>query len=88
MDDESPSNENELELKEIATGENKTIKDVSKFLGIPENKLVKSLVYKADGKIYLVLLRGDDELNEIKLKNFLGAKSVEPATDEEIYSIF
>ena len=88
MDDESPSNEKELELKEIATGENKTIKDVSKFLGIPENKLVKSLVYKADGKIYLVLLRGDDELNEIKLKNFLGAKSVEPATDEEIYSIF
>jgi len=88
MDDEAPSNENELEIQEVATGENKTIREVSQFLGVPENKLVKSLVYKADGKVYLVLLRGDDELNEIKLKNFLGAKSVEKATDEEIFSIF
>lgn len=49
-------------------------------------KTVKALTYKDMGtdEIYMVLIRGDFEVNEVKLKNILNAVEVEMATDEEI----
>lgn len=56
----------------VSTPEAKTIEQVSKFLGVAQNELVKSLLYQGDDQIFLVLVRGDREINEIKLNNLLG----------------
>ncbi len=53
-------------------------------LGIPEERCAKALVYIADGQPVMVLLRGNDELNETKLQAVLGAVHLRPATPEEL----
>ena len=61
----------------------KTIEEVSKFMERPAESFVKSLVYVADGVPVMVCVGGERDVNEIKLKRFLGAKAVEladPAT--------
>ncbi|WP_326716627.1 proline--tRNA ligase [Vagococcus jeotgali] len=78
------SHETYLELEKIATPNVGTIAEVSEFLSVPETKTIKSLVYMADKKPVMVLMRGDHELNEVKLANYLGATLVEPASQEEI----
>ncbi|MDQ7093372.1 proline--tRNA ligase [Desulfosporosinus sp. PR] len=50
----------------------KTIEEAAAFLKVPKTQLVKSLLYQGDDKVFLVLVRGDRELNEIKLNNALG----------------
>jgi prolyl-tRNA synthetase len=82
--DEGDSTEEEKELTKIETFDNKTIEQVSAFLNIDKSKIVKSLVYKLDGELVLALTRGDDELNEAKLKNLFGAKFIAQANNEEI----
>jgi prolyl-tRNA synthetase len=56
----------------VLTPEKKTIEDVCRFLSVSKSQLIKSLLYQGDDKIFLVLIRGDRELNEIKLNNALG----------------
>lgn len=56
----------------VHTPEVRTIDDVCEFLAVPKTSLVKSLLYQGDDKLFLVLIRGDRELNEIKLNNALG----------------
>jgi prolyl-tRNA synthetase len=56
----------------VATPGAKTIEEVCKFLNINSNRLIKTLVYRADDKLVVALVRGDRELNEIKLLNLLG----------------
>ncbi|TGE31215.1 proline--tRNA ligase [Desulfosporosinus sp. Sb-LF] len=58
--------------KLVSTPEMKTINEVCKFLSVPKTGLVKTLLYQGDDKTFLVLIRGDRELNEIKLNNALG----------------
>ena len=62
--------------EEVATPNAKTIEEVASFLGLPADRFVKSLVYVADGKPVMVCIQGDRDVNEVKLKRFLGAKSV------------
>ncbi|HWJ03404.1 MAG TPA: proline--tRNA ligase [Verrucomicrobiae bacterium] len=66
----------------------KTISDVTAFLNIDANRLIKTLIYQADEKLVMVLIRGDRELNEIKLNNFLGGvvrlELASPQTVKEI----
>lgn len=50
----------------------RTIDDICDFLKVPKTRLIKSLLFQGDEKIFLVLVRGDRELNEIKLNNALG----------------
>ncbi|MBR4353895.1 MAG: proline--tRNA ligase [Kiritimatiellae bacterium] len=71
----------------VATPNAKTIEEISAFMGETPDKFVKTLVYVADGKPVLVCVAGDRDVNEIKLKHFLGAKTVElapPAIVEEV----
>jgi len=49
----------------------RTIHDLVESLGIPENRQVKTLMYCADGELVAVVMRGDRDVNEIKLKNAL-----------------
>lgn len=64
-------------IAEIETPEMATIEDVCNFLKRPQHHSLKSLVYTGitgeEEENVLVLLLGDDELNEVKLTNFLGA---------------
>ena len=62
-----------------------TIEALSKApYGVAANRQIKTLVYLADNKPVLVLVRGDDQLNETKLVAKTGAAQVRPATPEEI----
>lgn len=56
----------------LETPHMKTIEAVSEFLGLHQHELVKSMLYQGDDQVFLVLVRGDREINEIKLNNMLG----------------
>jgi prolyl-tRNA synthetase len=73
-----------LPLEEINTPNARTIEEVSAFLDVNPQDIVKTLIFNADDKQYAVLIRGDHEVNEIKVKNYLGATEVELASDEII----
>lgn len=75
-----PSQEHELPIEKFATPGQKSIKDLELFTGVPAHELVKTLYFSANDDIgkkdvslnaFAVLLRGIDEVNPIKLKNFL-----------------
>jgi prolyl-tRNA synthetase len=54
---------------------------------VPANRQIKTLVYIADSKPIIILIRGDDQLNETKLMAKTGAVAARPATVEEIVSL-
>ena len=60
----------------VATPGAHTVQEVSALLGVPPAQVVKTMLYVADGRIVAVLVRGDREVNEIKLKKLLGAQNV------------
>jgi prolyl-tRNA synthetase len=64
-------------IAELHTPGTQTIDDVGKFLGKPTAQLVKTLVFDTDLGVVMVLVRGDREGNEIKIKNHLGAQRLE-----------
>jgi prolyl-tRNA synthetase len=66
-------------LQKVATPGAKTVEEVTAFLNVPAKKLVKTLLYKADGEIVAVMIRGDRQINEIKLKNSLKCIDLEMA---------
>lgn len=77
------SSEPFAELKKMETPNQKTIEEVSGFLQVSNQKCIKSVLFKVDEKFVLVLVRGDHEVNDIKVKNVYGASVVELATAEE-----
>ncbi len=78
--------ESEKKLELVETFQAKTIDEVSEFLSVEKPKLGKSLLYKLDDGFVLVVVRGDDEINEIKLKNLFSSKTIEPANDDEVFA--
>ncbi len=60
------------ERRLVETPHMKTIEQVSEYLKLDKHQLIKSLLYQADDQLVLVLVRGDREVNEIKLNNLLG----------------
>ena len=75
------------EKRRVPTPGKKTVEEVTAFLKVPATRLVKTLLYRADGKTVAVLIRGDHEVNEIKLKKALGATDlvmVDAATVEKL----
>ncbi|MGB3210506.1 MAG: proline--tRNA ligase [Desulforhopalus sp.] len=73
------------EIKKVETPGKRKVGAVCEFLGIEPNQLVKTLVFKADDKPVAVLVRGDREVEKVKLKNLLGVADVEMAGDEEVF---
>jgi len=69
---------------EVHTPGAKTIEQVSAFMGMPGAAFVKSLVYAVDGKPVMVCVPGDRDVNDVKLKRFLGAQKVELASYEMV----
>jgi prolyl-tRNA synthetase len=70
------------QLEKVATPGKRTIEEVSAFLGVKPADLVKTLIYVGDGKPVAVLVRGDRNLNEIKLKRELKARELVLAPDK------
>lgn len=77
------SHETQLELTKIATPDVTTVESVAQLFEVEPQRVIKSVLFMADEKPVLVLVRGDHEVNDVKLKNFLGASFLEEATDEE-----
>ena len=71
-------------LESIHTPNQTSIEDVSHFLNISQQKTIKTIAYMSDDEIILVSIRGDLEINEVKLKNFLKAKELSIADDEQL----
>ena len=76
--------EPELPLETVPTFGQKTISQVSIFLGLPESRTLKSVFYMADSQPVMVTIRGDLEVNEVKLKNALQAHDLAMANNEEV----
>ncbi len=68
----------------VATPGVHTVEQVAEFLGVSADRIVKTLLYVADGRVVAALVRGDRELNEVKLKNVLGATEMELAPPEVV----
>ncbi len=75
------------ELKKVHTPNVKTIQEVSAFLEVEPSACIKSVLFKADEAYVLVLTRGDHEVNDVKLKNVVGAQLVELASREEVLEV-
>jgi prolyl-tRNA synthetase len=76
--------EQEPVLREVETPGMTTIEQVSRFLDVTPDRLIKTLVYVADGRPVCVLVRGDHEVNETKLARMLAADSLSLADAETI----
>jgi prolyl-tRNA synthetase len=73
------------ELAKVETPAKKAVADVAKFLGVTEAQIAKTLIFIADGAPVAVVIRGDHEVNEVKVKAFLGATTIGLATDANVF---
>jgi prolyl-tRNA synthetase len=76
-----------LPLELVHTPDMKSIEEVCAFLNVTPSDVVKTMIYSADNVPVAVLVRGDEEVNEIKVKNYLGCDAVEKASDDMIYDV-
>ncbi|MBN1066543.1 proline--tRNA ligase [Clostridium botulinum] len=73
-----------MEVEKVSTPDSRGIDEVSEFLNISSKKTVKTLLYNVDGKIVAVFVRGDREVNEVKVANASNASGdIEMASHEE-----
>lgn len=76
------------DVKRVETPDCKSIDDVAAFLKVDEEQTIKTLFFIADNEPVVVLLVGNDQVNDVKLKNYLGADFLEPASEEEAVEVF
>lgn len=74
----------EEEVARVSTPDCKTIDEVAAFLGLDESQTIKTLVYMADESPVVALLVGNDQLNEVKLKNYLAADFFDVASEVQV----
>ncbi|HBA87910.1 MAG TPA: proline--tRNA ligase [Geobacter sp.] len=74
-------------LERASTPGQKSVEEVAKFLAVTTSQVVKTLVLVADGEPVVALVRGDYDLNEIKLKNHLGCAELEMADDDVVLKV-
>jgi prolyl-tRNA synthetase len=74
-------------LKEIHTPNVKTIDQLVEFLKTDQSRFAKSLVYRHNGKPLLILMMGNDQLNESKLTAALGGGDASPLGAEELLTL-
>lgn len=72
------------QLTPVATPQRRTVEEVTAFLKITPRELVKTLLYKAGQDFVAVLVRGDHDVNEVKLSRRLGVTEVELAAPEKV----
>jgi len=75
------------ELEEVETKNMKTVEEVGKFLKEKPDKFIKTLVYKTNGECVIVMVRGDHEVNESKVKSYLGVNEIFLADEKTIKEV-
>ncbi|MGT2911520.1 proline--tRNA ligase [Streptococcus cameli] len=78
----------EVALEKVATPDCKSIDDVAGFLNVARDETIKTMVFKADEELVVALLVGNDQVNEVKLKNHLAADFFDVAGEEEVRTHF
>ncbi len=76
--------EAELPMEDVHTPGQKTIQDLVDNLGVTPAQTLKVVIYMADGEMVFATVRGDLDVNDIKLKRALGCIDLRLATDEEV----
>ncbi|MFC1517182.1 proline--tRNA ligase [Candidatus Margulisiibacteriota bacterium] len=91
IDKSNTAEKTQDKFKQVATPEQRTIEEVSAFLKVEPKQMIKTLVYwyRKGGKedVVLVLIRGDHQINELKLKNYLDAEWVTLAEDKKVEEV-
>jgi len=74
-------------LAEVPTPGYHTVEEVSEFLNIPHQKIIKTLLYETEKEVIAVLVRGDRDVNEVKLSNVLDCLHLKLAGPDTVQSI-
>jgi prolyl-tRNA synthetase len=75
-----------LPLEEVNTPGITAIEDLAKFLKVDPNRTLKVVLYSSDGQLVMAIIRGDLEINEIKLNKVLHSSELRLATETEVAS--
>lgn len=75
------------ELLKVETPGMKRVDRVAEFLGITPENIIKTMVYLVDKELVAVLVRGDRQVQVVKLKNLLDAVEVEPLADDKLWQL-
>ncbi|HFR3702227.1 TPA: proline--tRNA ligase [Streptococcus suis] len=78
----------EEDLVKVATPDAKTIDEVASFLNVAEEQTIKTMLFMADGEPVVALLVGNDQVNDVKLKNHLAADFFEVASPADAEKVF
>lgn len=81
---EAGEHEDPLPMEPVHTPQIKTIEELAAFLRLPRMKTLKVVLYIADGRLVMAVIRGDMQVNEVKLSNALKARELRLASDAEI----
>ncbi|MDP6478250.1 MAG: proline--tRNA ligase [Nitrospinaceae bacterium] len=74
----------EEDIKEVSTPGKKSVEEVTQFLNVSSDKLIKTIVFETDQGLVAGLVRGDREINPVKLKNLIDCEWLNPAPEELI----
>ncbi len=81
---ETPPAEEPRPLAEVETPGKTTVAEVAEFLGRPVTAFVKTLLYETEDEFVAVLIRGDREVNEVKLRNLLDCRHLGLAGEQKV----
>ncbi|MBI5974905.1 proline--tRNA ligase [Staphylococcus canis] len=79
--------ETENSLEKVETPNVKTVQDLAEFLNVSPSQIVKTMIFKVQGEYVMILVRGDHEVNEVKVKSVFETDDVVMATDEDIQNL-
>ena len=72
------------DLKEVATPKKKSIEDIAQFLQVSPKTIIKTVIFETEQGLVAALVRGDREINPVKLKNLVNCEWLIPASEELI----
>jgi len=76
--------EEPLPMEEVSTPGMKTIEELARFLNVPKDHTLKAVFYVADGQVVFAMIRGDLDVNEVKLQRLLKCTDLHLATEDEV----
>ncbi|GAV24546.1 proline--tRNA ligase [Carboxydothermus islandicus] len=75
------------QIQKVATPNVKTVDEVAAFLKVEKKQILKSVLFKADDGYVLAVVRGDREVNEVKVKNQVDCLVLELASPQEVEEV-
>lgn len=83
----SGNEKDQSEIEKIATPDCKTIEDVANFLNVSVKETFKTMIYEVDEELVAVLVRGDHQVNDLKLLRFLAGETIDAADENRVARI-